>query len=460
MFDLAFLERMKSLLGDEYESFISALSKDAVRGLRINTLKVDKDAFLRDCTLPLLPIEYCEYGFILQTDESIGRHAEHHSGRIYMQDPGAMAPLSAIDIPKGARVVDLCAAPGGKSGQAAAMIGEEGFLLSNEFGPKRAKTLVGNFERLGIRNAIVTSLDTGRLSTLYSYYFDFAIVDAPCSGEGMFRKSEIAVTEWSEENVRACQSRQSEILENAEKLVAPGGYLIYSTCTYSLEENEMIVDSFLKKHNDFSLVKPKESIMRVTSPAVTFAGASAKNLEYARRFYPHIANGEGQFLAIMRRAKNESLTPKILYKDSSRPPSKADSICIEKFFSENLTSPPEAKAVVIGENIVLIPHALPPVPKSSVFMCGVLLGSIQKGRLVPEHHFFSAYGNLFKRRIELSENEAALSAYLYGEEIDAGCECGSGFCAVTYKGTAIGGGKIVNGRVKNHYPKGLRNKTV
>ena len=201
-----FTEKMKKLLGKDYSKFAEAIENEsAVRGLRINTLKCTREDFLRNNTLPISPLEYTDTGFILSSDEQVGRLAEHHSGRIYMQDPGAMAPLSAVNIPKGARVVDMCAAPGGKSGQAAAMIGEDGFLLSNEFVPKRAKILVGNLERLGVRNALVTSMDTGRLAELFEEYFDFAIVDAPCSGEGMFRKNSLASDEWSEDAVKICR---------------------------------------------------------------------------------------------------------------------------------------------------------------------------------------------------------------------------------------------------------------
>ncbi|MBO5879254.1 MAG: RsmF rRNA methyltransferase first C-terminal domain-containing protein [Clostridia bacterium] len=452
----AFMKRMESLLGSDVEKFKSALEGDAVRGLRVNTLKCSVEDFLRETDMPLTKLEYSRDGFIYESDAPVGRLAEHHSGRIYMQDPGAMAPLSAIEIPAGARVIDLCAAPGGKSSQAAAMIGEGGFILSNEYVAKRAKTLVGNFERLGIKNAIVTSLDTARLCELFDSYFDVAIVDAPCSGEGMFRKCDAAEEEWSEENVEISAKRQREILGNAARLVRSEGYLIYSTCTYAPEENEMTLDAFLTSHPEFELLPLKEEIIKTTAPAIKFEGCRCESIEYARRFYPHIARGEGQFLAVMKKT-GEKDEARVLYKDTSRAPTKEESAAAAAFFKESLTSAPDAKLKKVGNNLVLISHGMPPIPQGSVFMSGVLLGEVQKGRLIPSHQFFSAYGDLFKTRVELCDGDARLSRYLLGEEIEYAGE-GAGYCVLTYKGTSLGGGKISSGRIKNHYPKGLRNR--
>lgn len=451
-----FLKRMKNILGDEYDAFLCALEEeDPVRGLRINTLKCDKNSFLNTCDLPLSSIGYTDLGFILDSDEAVGTTPDHHSGRIYMQDPGAMATLSSITISKGAKVVDLCAAPGGKSGQAAAMIGDEGFLLSNEFVPKRAKILVGNLERLGVRNAIVTSMDTSKLASLFCEYFDYAIVDAPCSGEGMFRKNSVAVDEWSEGNVHASAERQRDILENAASMVTEGGYIIYSTCTYSPEENENTVDYFLSRHPEFSPAPASEDIIKATAAPIVTEENSART-KHCRRFYPHISKGEGQFLAILY--KNHSVLPINICKDASKSLTKAENDVVKDFFKTTFTSIPEGRIVKHGENVVLLPSSIPAIPQSSVFMAGVLIGEIQKGRLLPAHQLFSAYGDFFKIKVELSEREGDLSAYLSGEEISAPSDADNGWCVITYKGSSLGGGKISGGRIKNHYPKGLRNR--
>ena len=457
MLDEKFLCRMHRLLGDEAGMFTEALTnEDSVRGVRINTLKTDTDTFLENQPFMLTPLNYTTDGFILEDADGIGNTPEHHSGMIYVQDPGAMATLNALDVKPGWRVLDMCAAPGGKSGQAAAKIGDGGFLLSNEFVPKRAKTVVSNFERLGVKNAIVTSLDTAELPKLFSGYFDLVIADVPCSGEGMFRKSDEAVSEWSEENVQACAKRQREIMKNAAPLVKAGGYLIYSTCTYSLEENEMVVDAFLKENRDFSLVKVKDSLADATRDGIVFSDEAEESLILARRFYPHVSRGEGQFIALMRRS-GDSDTSTILYKDSSAPPSKQEMLAIEKFFKDNLTCAPKGKIIKVGENLVISEHGVP-IPPRSVFSAGVLIGRVEKGLLFPSHQFFSTYGKLFKRQEKLTRGESDVIKYLAGEEIAARSFSDSGWCSVIYEGASLGGGKASLGKIKNHYPKGLRIK--
>ena len=457
MLNEKFKTRISVLLGEEYDAFADSLEKDAVRGLRVNTLKADIEKATLAFEDKLTPLSYAEDGFILKGSEGIGNTPEHHSGMIYIQDPGAMATANALDILSGWSVLDMCAAPGGKSGQAAAKIGEGGFLLSNEFVPKRAKTVVSNFERLGIKNAVVTSLDTSELPKLYSGVFDLVIADVPCSGEGMFRKSSEALSEWSEENVAACSKRQREIMKNAAPLVKPGGYLLYSTCTYSLEENEMIIDEFLCDNPDYELVPVKESLRLATRDGIVYDGAKCENLNLARRFYPHVSEGEGQFISLLQRSENSDILQTILYKDAAKPLTKEENAAVKRFFDENLTEEPSGRIVKVGENIVILSHGCP-IPPKSVFSAGVLLGAVEKGLLFPSHQFFSAYGKLFLRQENLKRDEARVQKYLRGEEIEAKDIMKGGWCAVTYEGVTLGGGKASLGKIKNHYPKGLRIK--
>ena len=450
-----FTERMKPLLDEEWERFAAAMDEEAVRGVRINRIKIDPQIYRNGYDERLEPISYYRDGFYFCSNDPVGVLAEHHAGIFYMQDPGAMASLAAIDIPRGAKVLDMCAAPGGKSGQAAAAIGDEGFLLSNEFVPKRAKITVGNFERLGIKNAFVTSLDTAEFKKMYRAFFDFVITDVPCSGEGMFRKNEIAVSEWSEENVERCAKRSREIIENAAPVVAPGGYIIYSTCTFSIDENEAVVLDFLKSHDDFELVPVKEELKAMTADGVSIDGDADGILHRCRRFYPHVSRGEGQFVALLRR-KDTGEMPTILYKNKARELDRSERSVIEAFLRDTLTSPIDAKPYKVGENIVLISHGVP-VPENSVFSAGVLLGEIRKGVLTPHHQFFSAHGAAFKRKLELSDKGEEARKYLHGEEIEND-GLAAGWCVLTYLGASLGGGKVVGDRIKNHYPKGLRNK--
>ena len=452
-----FKEKMKSVLGDEYPAFIEALENgEAVRGMRVNLIKTTPEKLIADGEFKLEPLDYVDNGFILREERAMGASPYHHAGMVYMQDPGAMASAAALDIEPDWWVADLCAAPGGKSSQIAERLGKGGFLLSNEYVPKRAKIIVGNFERLGVKNAIVTSLDTARLRDMYEGVFDLVVVDAPCSGEGMFRKSDEALEDWSEENVSICAKRQKEILKNARGLVKAGGYLLYSTCTYSPEENEESIADFIRENPDFKLVRVKESLEKRTSPAIGKYAEGIENIEYARRFYPHVSDGEGQFLALMQRDENSDIKQRILYKDEAKPLSKQESVMVSSFFKEALTAPPDGRVVKVGENIVLIGHECP-IPKNSVFMSGVLLGEIKGSTFFPHHQFFSAYPELFKHKVELKRGDARTEKYLAGEEIEAD-ESLKGWCAVLFEGAALGGGKASGGKVKNHYPKGLRTR--
>lgn len=458
MLDEKFKKRMSKLLPEnELDSFIDSLENSPpVRAFRVNTLKTSVDNFLSATSLSKKPLSYNSEGFIFD-EEGIGARAAHHSGMIYVQDPGAMSALSALDIEPGWAVLDACSAPGGKSTQAAAKIGDGGFILSNEYIPKRAKTVVSNFERLGVRCGVVTSLDTSELPKMFSEVFDLVIADVPCSGEGMFRKSAEALSEWSEENILLCQRRQREIMKNLPTLIKPGGYLLYSTCTFSLEENEMVIDEFLSENPDFSLTEVKAELRAATSDGIVFEGAKCKNLSLARRFYPHKSEGEGQFVALMKKSSEKAPMPKFFYRDAASRLTAKEEAAVRKFFSENLRKQPPGRLLKVGENIVIISHGYP-IPPKSVFSAGVLLGNIEKERLIPAHQFFSCFGELFLRRENLGDGDPRLSAYLRGEEISAVDFEDSGYCAVFYSGAALGGGKASLGKIKNHYPKGLRNK--
>ncbi len=445
----AFIKRMQALLGDATEEFLAALKEEPVRALRINRIKAMDAEAERLCPFPITPLAYDPDGYIFN-ETHIGQTPLHHSGGIYVQDPGAMSAVAALPLKKGMRVADFCAAPGGKSAQIAAAISEEGMLFCNEFIPSRAKILVGNLERLGVRSAIVTSTDTASYKKWFSAYFDAVVVDAPCSGEGMFRKNETAIEEWSEENVRRCAERQREILENAATTVKDGGYLLYSTCTFSKEENEENVVWFLRTHPDYTLVKTKDEILPYTAAGVFLPDAEDIPLHYCRRFYPQISKGEGQFVALMQRKTSD--LPTILYKDASEPLKKDEAKVAEDFIKSHLNLPKGLCIRRVGDRISILKEG-EAIPPRSVFLSGVCLGEIAKGRLIPHHQLFSALGECFFTKIPLSDAEAA--RYLRGEELAA--SEGQGYAAVFYNGISLGGAKVANGRLKNHYPKGLRN---
>ena len=446
---LEYAQRMKALLGDEYKDYIEELNRSPVRGFRINTDKISVREFEKLNIFSTEKIPYVENGHYLDFDK-IGNHPYHHAGMIYVQEPGAMAPAECIEIKPDWKILDMCAAPGGKSTQLKNKLGESGILVSNEIIPSRCRILTGNIERLGLKNCITTCMDTSRLAKIFADTFDLIMVDAPCSGEGMFRKEEVAIDEWSTENVNKCALRQAEILDNAALALKNGGYIIYATCTFSLEENEMTVDSFLKRHPEFELVPVSKAVIDNTVDGISFDGCECQNIHYTRRFYPHKSKGEGQFMAVLHNT-NEYVPQKI---KTSKSNTKVDQTVFD-FLDDVLEDYDKEKVIMYNENPVYFTPDFP-VDKGIAFSCGVTIGEIKKNYIQPHHQFFMAFGNQFKRRINLSCDCDEIKKYLHGEEFDIACP--NGWAAVTVDGCAVGGVKVVGGRAKNHYPKGLRTK--
>ncbi len=461
---IAFANRMKKLLGAEYDAFYEAFCREsAVKGLRVNAGKIKPEIFRENAPFPLDPLSYVDGGFIVPASAEAGKHPYHAAGVYYMQDPGAMAAVGAIPdavFRRGVmRVLDLCAAPGGKTTQLASRVPEGSIILSNEYNAERSRILASNVERMGLTNVCVTNLDTGELARQYADVFDLVVCDAPCSGEGMFRKNDRAILEWSEENVRMCAERQREILGNGARCVMPGGYLLYSTCTYSLEENEAIVAAFLSENTDFSLVPCADAVIACTSDGVT----EGYGAEYAlcRRFYPHVSRGEGQFVALLHRSEDARAERRSVKEDGVMRPSRQDTAVIEDFLAETLKHSLPAISVRGGYAITCPAWETAPLsslPNRTVAL-GAAIGEVRKGRIVPHHHFFTAFGSEMKSRVLLDCDDARVAKYLAGEEIDVPAEC-KGYTAVLLRvgdeAVTLGGGKASQGRLKNYYPKGLR----
>ena len=253
----AFVARMKAMLGDACDIFLASYKKERALGLRVNTMKVPAAEFAgqNQALFSLRPVSWCREGFYYDRESRPGRHPYHEAGVYYIQEPSAMAVVALLAPKPGERVLDLCAAPGGKTTHIASRLEGRGLLVSNEIHPARAKILSQNVERMGIGNAVVTNEDSGTLAAFFPEFFDCMVVDAPCSGEGMFRKDEQARNEWSEANVKLCAERQQEILDNAAEMLKPGGRMVYSTCTFAPEEDEAGISDFLKRHPEFSVVR-------------------------------------------------------------------------------------------------------------------------------------------------------------------------------------------------------------
>ena len=446
---IEFKKRMKNLLGDEYEDFENSLNGTPERGFRINTDKITTEDFMKINPFGGENIPYVKNGFYFSYDK-IGNHPYHHAGMIYVQEPAAMAPAECIHINPDWKILDMCAAPGGKSVQLKNKLGDNGVLVSNEIIPSRCKILTGNIERLGLKNCVTTCMDTKYLTDSFPDTFDLIMVDAPCSGEGMFRKDDIAISEWSLENVKKCAERQTEILNNAFTALKSGGYIIYATCTFSLEENEMVIDRFLSEHPNFEIIPVKAEVLNNSSDGIVFEGAKCENLKFARRFYPHKNRGEGQFMALLH---NTDEVRDYNFKNVSKP-KKIDNT-VFSFLDDTIFQYEKKNILLKNGNLYYFTPDFP-IDNIKCFSNGVAIGEIKKNYILPHHQFFMAFGNEFKRKIELSADSNELQKYLKGEEISTDCE--NGWAVVMVDGCSVGGAKVVSGVAKNHYPKGLRIK--
>ena len=453
--------QMQNMLGSKFDSYLNALNEQGVRGLRVNTNKISVEDFVKINSLgiKLQGIDYANDGFVFDIENKIGFSDEHLTGLIYVQEPSSMIPVCASGIEKENRplkILDLCASPGGKTGQIACRVNNDSLIVSNEIIRSRAEVLLANIERQGFKNVIVLNEEPKDL-LLFKGFFDYVFVDAPCSGEGMFRKNPETISEWSVKNIEMCVARQKEILEIARQLVAPYGKLIYSTCTFNESEDEGVVNWMLQDDN-WSLEELDENIVK-SSLASNLEG---NNKERARKFMPQHAAGEGQFVAVF---KNGGYAPKTgLY-------SKKHGKCIVQigqsenklvlaFSNDNLLSDFSWRDLYrAGDNIYLAPQAFDGEIRTALeslrfLLVGVKIGSIEKNRFEPNHNLFMACQAQFKHEIELSEDE--LKKYLHGEEIVKSDINIKGYAVVTRKGFAVGGVKVSNGRLKNLYPRGLR----
>ena len=441
-----FLRRMETLLGDEFDDFLKSYDREPVKGFRVNTDKISAQDFLKINPFGREKIPYVDSGFYLEYDKA-GNHPYHHAGMIYVQEPAAMAPAEAVDIEPDWHILDMCAAPGGKSTQLKNKLGCNGVLVSNEIVMNRCKILTGNIERLGLKNCVTTCMDTTKLANTFPKTFDMVMVDAPCSGEGMFRKDDTAISMWSQENVELCAKRQAQILDNAALCLKDGGYIVYATCTFSLEENEMTVDSFLKRHPDFKIVPANERIVRHSDDGVIFDGCDNDQISLCRRFYPHKNRGEGQFTAVLKNTNEPYLK-----KHNSRPVAGCERV-VTDFLDSVLVSYNKENLFMYSQKPVYFNTQFN-VDNSVAFSCGVTIGEIKKNYIQPHHQFFMCFGKDFKNKIDLEADNDKLKKYLHGEEFETDCQ--NGWAVVMVNGCTVGGVKVTDGRAKNHYPKGLR----
>ena len=423
------MNRIKQQLGQEYPEFLQSLERPRAVAIRFNPLKgeMPRLSFVRNC-VPWEP-----WGYYYDPQDRPGLHPYHEAGVYYLQEASAMAPVTLLDPQPGEWVCDLCAAPGGKTTQIAGRMLGEGFLLCNEINPKRSKILSRNIERMGVGNALVTNEHPEKLALRLSGCFDRVLIDAPCSGEGMFRKEEAAVTDWSEETVAMCARRQKEILSSGARLVRPGGRLVYSTCTFAPMENEQVVAEFLESHPDFE-------------PEVVDAPWFAAGENGSFRMWPHKLLGEGHFAAVLKRKGEAERNIPLEVKKEKLPREWA------AFAKELGIQLPEGSAVLFGQSLYWAPAGMPELTGLKVERPGLDLGIVKKDRFEPAHAL-ALWLRCCERMEDYEWDSREMAAFLHGDVVPCGKK---GWCLVRADGYSIGWGKGDGSILKNHYPKGLR----
>ena len=448
-----YISRMQNLLKEDFDKYVESISNPAKKGLRVNLNRLSVNEFLKLNTFSLEAIPSIDSGFFYNDDKGIGTHPYHHAGLYYSQEPASMMPVNALSKIKdfsGCIALDLCSAPGGKTSQLSVLVGSNGLVVSNEIVPKRASILRGNVERLGLKNVVVTSASIPKFCNNFLSLADIVLVDAPCSGEGMFRKNDKAILEWNVESVKANAIRQSEILESAYSTLNGDGYLVYSTCTFSIEEDEGVLLEFLDKHPDLEVVNIDSSIKDIST---SLTSLNDKNCDNFRRFYPHHNIGEGQFLAILHKTSERLTEIKSNFRLAETSGNEGN---LAKAFLKSTLGHSDFDLGKVGNVVFMLPLRKVGICKLPVLSVGVDLGEYDKGVFKPHHHFFMAYGSSVKNQLNLSVSDSRVIDYLRGNQIVAD-GVADGYVAILVDGYPVGYGKCKGGVIKNHYPKGLRN---
>ena len=452
---IEFEKKMKAFLGDEWDDFLYSYDNNRFQALRFNTLKVqspeERMRILKTLKISSdKKVSWADEAYYFDENVRPGKHPYHEMGLYYIQEPSAMSAAALLAPKPGMRVLDLCAAPGGKSTQLATYLGDSGLLVSNEINTQRSRILSQNIERMGIKNAIVTNEDSFVLASHFPGFFNAIQVDAPCSGEGMFRKLPEAIEQWSMENVAICAARQKEILDNAAVMLKPGGTIVYSTCTFSKEENEDVIEYFLERHPDFTL-------------------------EEMERFWPHKVDGEGHFVAkLVRRGcvdtdlkadrktkKNKNSKNR---KNETKPAlTKENMKLLSEFLDETISEDMAAwiknsRLVMFGEQLYRLPDMEVDIKGLKVQRAGLHIGEFKKQRFEPSHSLALDAKNVVK----LTCDNPQTIGFFNGQSVmlsdEQAAECKKGWALVCVDGYPAGWGKVNGAQVKNHYPKGLRNK--
>jgi NOL1/NOP2/sun family putative RNA methylase len=444
---------MSRLLGDESDAFFKTYKQKRAYGLRINPLKRANGKTAVLSRFHLRPVPFCPTGYYYSETDEPGKSALHQAGLYYIQEPSAMFVAETLDARPGEKVLDLCAAPGGKSTQIAGAMHNQGLLVSNEPYLKRARALSENIERLGITNTLVTNETPEHLADYFPGNFDRVLVDAPCSGEGMFRKDPDAAQYWSPGHVAECAALQREILEQAIIMLRPGGVLVYSTCTFSPEEDEGQIEDVLQRHPEVELV-PLVKAGGIEDGRPEWTKSGNPELRRTARLWPHRLEGEGHFVAKLR--KNQGDPGK-----KRRPPRSAGVNRLNDFRTfeaQILTQKLSGKFYAADSQLYLLPDPCPEFGRLRIIRAGLHLGELKKNRFEPNHSLALALQASSCRNVFALKTRSEEDRYLRGETLPVPNQAKKGWTLVTIDGFPLGWGKVSGGTLKNFYPKGLRRR--
>ncbi len=452
----AFEEKMKQLLGEEFEEYIACYEAPRYYGLRVNTGKISVEEFEKICPFEISPIPWIPNGFYYNGDKvTPSKHPYYFAGLYYLQEPSAMTPASRLPIEPGDKVLDVCAAPGGKATELGAKLKGKGLLACNDISSSRAKGLLKNIEVFGIGNVLVLSEEPGNLEEYFSEYFDKILIDAPCSGEGMFRKDKKMVSAWQEHGPEFFSNIQKSIIRQAARMLKPGGMMLYSTCTFDASENERIIDGLIRDFPEFQIL-PMEAYEGFAAGMPQMTDSGREELKNTVRIFPHKMKGEGHYLALLRKGSEISKTTEIQEKKANKkiPEELAD------FFKNVSRDFDSSRLDIHGERVYYMPEGLPQLKGIRFLRTGLLLGELKKKRFEPSQALaMTLKKEEYKHSIDFPVSDERVKRYLKGETLEVDDLVGekeSGWYLVCVDSYPLGWGKLSRGTLKNKYLPGWR----
>ena len=464
----SFLDSMKEILGEDYEAFLAGFDGQRQYGLRVNTLKMNLEEFERIAPFHLKKVPWISNGYFYEAEDVPAKHPFYSAGLYYLQEPSAMTPASRLKVQPGERVLDLCAAPGGKATELGAALQGEGLLVANDINTARARALLRNLELFGISNSFVTNEPPHVLAERFPEFFHKIMVDAPCSGEGMFRKNPAVVDSWQEKGPEYFSKLQREIIVQAADMLLPGGMMFYSTCTFSPLENEKTITHLLKERPDMEVI-PMEDYEGFAGGLTSYRGeVFDESCKLCRRIWPHKMSGEGHFMALLHKKNGtpqqvqQTVSQSSIWWKKCKGLNKEQKAAAEDFFSHVNIAYDEKRIDVRGDNLYYLPAPQYDGRGLHFLRNGLFMGEFKKKRFEPSQPFALAlHAQDFDQVLDFPADDERLSRYLRGETLDvsdliAGEKKRKGWQLVMVAGHPLGFGKLVNNNLKNKYPAGWR----